>query len=35
MRDAISISDSVEKVLMGIYFYPRGGSAGAGRALAR
>ena len=35
MRDAISISDSVQKVLMGIYFYPRGGSAGATRALAR
>ena len=32
---AISISDSIEKVLIGIYFYPRGGSAGATRALAR
>jgi glycosyltransferase involved in cell wall biosynthesis len=35
VSNAISISDSVEKVLMGIYFYPRGGSAGATRALAR
>jgi glycosyltransferase involved in cell wall biosynthesis len=35
MSDEIYISDSVEKVLMGIYFYPRGGSAGAARALAR
>ena len=35
MSDEISISDSVEKVLMGIYFYPRGGSAGAARALSR
>jgi glycosyltransferase involved in cell wall biosynthesis len=29
------VRDAVEKVLMGIYFYPRGGSAGAARALAR
>ncbi len=35
MSDAISISDLVEKVLMGVYFYPRGGSAGAARALSR
>jgi glycosyltransferase involved in cell wall biosynthesis len=27
--------DTVEKVLMGIYFYPRGGSAHSARALAR
>jgi glycosyltransferase involved in cell wall biosynthesis len=29
------VSDTVEKVLMGIYFYPRGGSAHSARALAR
>jgi glycosyltransferase involved in cell wall biosynthesis len=35
MSDAISIGDPVQRVLMGIYFYPRGGSSGAARALAR
>jgi glycosyltransferase involved in cell wall biosynthesis len=29
------VRDTVEKVLMGIYFYPRGGSAHSARALAR
>jgi glycosyltransferase involved in cell wall biosynthesis len=29
------VEDTVEKVLMGIYFYPRGGSAHSARALAR
>jgi glycosyltransferase involved in cell wall biosynthesis len=29
------VSDTVEKVLMGIYFYPRGGSAHSARALVR
>jgi glycosyltransferase involved in cell wall biosynthesis len=29
------VSDSVERVLMGIYFYPRGGSAHSARALSR
>jgi glycosyltransferase involved in cell wall biosynthesis len=29
------VTDAVEKVLMGIYFYPRGGSAHSARALAR
>jgi glycosyltransferase involved in cell wall biosynthesis len=29
------VADTVEKVLMGIYFYPRGGSAHSARALAR
>src|ERR1700709_126738 len=29
------MSDKVEKLLMGTYFYPRGGSAHVARALAR
>jgi glycosyltransferase involved in cell wall biosynthesis len=31
----VVVRDTVEKVLMGIYFYPRGGSAHSARALAR
>src|ERR1700742_1721783 len=30
-----AVVDTVEKLLMGIYFYPRGGSAHSARALAR